>query len=155
MGQSMKREKFLWPLSQSHHRALLLARKVKDRLSGAEPGKENSLPRELSAEIQNLFKDELRKHFWDEERILGLFEERMGKGDPDVERIRKEHRLLESLGMRNDRESLVFFSETLTGHIRFEEDVLFPRFEKVLADDEKKVVGEMLAPLAGLPGGTK
>jgi hypothetical protein len=143
-GCKMKREKFLWPLSQSHHGALLLARKIRESFSGPKHDDKNKFFQELSVEANKFFKDELIQHFWDEERILGLFELRMGNGDPDVEKIRKDHRFLESLLSHNTQESLLDFAETLTHHIRFEEDVFFERIEKVFNELDKKLVGEIL-----------
>jgi len=140
----MKREKFLWPLSQSHNRALLAARGVKEQLSSGPANEEADRLAKMSLELKALYEEELRQHFWDEERILGLFEGRMGNGDPDVERIRKDHRLLESLLFQSTKESLLRFSEILTLHIRFEEDVLFGRIEKVFNDGEKKTAGDYL-----------
>lgn len=142
----MKRERFLWPLTQSHHRALLATRKIKDRLSAMGPKNDDTFLRELSGEVKELFEAELGQHFWDEERILGLFEGRIGKDDPDVERIRKEHHLLETLFSQGGLKSLVSFADTLPAHIRFEEDILFPRFEKVLTAEDKKAVEEILTP---------
>lgn len=140
----MKREKYLWPLSQSHHRALLAARRVKEQLSSGPEGEEEDRLGKSSAELKRLYEEELLQHFWDEERILGLFERRMGNGDPDVERIRKEHRLMESFLSRYTKESLLQFAETLVPHIRFEEDVFFGRIERIFNESDIKTVGEIL-----------
>ncbi len=147
----MKREKYLWPLSQSHHRALMAAKKIREGLSG--PGVENKDKTlgELSAEVRGLFDDELRRHFWDEERILGLFEARFGKDDPDAGRIRREHRFLESLLSQNTAENLLRFSETLVLHIRFEEDLFFARIEGIFNESDARTVEEILRPLSVSP----
>ncbi len=140
----MKREKFLWPLSQSHHRALLAARRVKEQLSsGPADGEGNQLGK-MSSELKKFYKEELCQHFWDEERILSLFEGRMGNGDPDAERIRKEHRFLGSFLSQNTKVSLLQFSETLVLHIRFEEDIFFERIEKIFNESDIRTVGEIL-----------
>jgi len=140
----MKREKFLWPLSQSHQPALVAARRVKEQLSSGAPDGEAERLEKISADMKKLYEEELRQHFWDEERILGLFEARMGKAEPEPVRIRKEHRLLEFLLFQNTKESLLQFAEILTQHIRWEEDVLFGRIEKVFNDAENKAAGEYL-----------
>lgn len=145
----MKRERFLWPLTQSHHRGLMAARRVKERLSDCDPGQEADRIEEASLELRGLYEAELKEHFWDEERILGLYEGHMGRLEPEPERIRKEHRLLESLMGRKDRMSLLRFAETLVAHIRFEEDELFGLIEGVLTDDEKEEVARILT---GTPG---
>ena len=64
--------------------------------------------------------------------------------DRDVERIRKDHRLLESLLAQGKRESLLQFAEMLVRHIRFEEDEFFGRMEKVFNEADQKSVSEIL-----------
>ncbi len=142
----MKREKYLWPLSQSHHRALVAAKRVKEQLSSIPRGEETSRLLKISSELKELIDAELRQHFWDEERIVGLFEGRMGYDDPDAMRLRKDHRHLESLLAQQTGESFLQFAEVLVLHIRFEEDILFGRIEKVLSEAEIKTVSGMLVP---------
>ncbi len=134
----MKREKFLWLLTQSHHRALVTAKRIRERLS--TPGGEG----ELADEARRLYDEELRLHFWDEEKILALYEERMGQEEPEPQRIRRDHRRLESLLTQSDRRSLLEFAELLTSHVRFEEDVLFGRIEEVLGAKDKLTVDAFL-----------
>lgn len=141
----MKREKYFWPLSQSHHRALVAAKRVKERLSAIPPGEEAERLNKVSAELKKLYEEELRQHFWDEERILVVFEGRMGENDPDAGKMRKEHRLLENLLAQNTRESLLQFAETLVPHIRFEEDIFFGRMERAFNEADQKAVLEILS----------
>jgi hypothetical protein len=122
----------------------MAARRVREQLSPVPEGQESGRLKIVSSELKNLNEGELRQHFWDEERILGIFEDRMGTGDPDVERIRKDHRLLESLLLLNTRESLLQFADTLVGHIRFEEDIFFGRLEKALDETRRLIVSEIL-----------
>ncbi len=140
----MKREKYFWPLSQSHHRALVAAKRTKEQLSSIPAGEEAERVRGASSELKKLYEEELCRHFWDEERILVVFEGRMGTGDPDVEKIRKDHYLLKSLLAQNTKESLLQFAETLVPHIRFEEDIFFGRMEKVFTEVDQKAVSEIL-----------
>lgn len=146
----MKRETFLWPLSQSHHRALVTAKRVREKLSGVDPKEEPALVKEMSAEVRKLYDEELQLHFWDEEKMLVLYEGHMGGEEPEPVRIRKEHRLLETLMAKPDRAGLLRFAELLTAHVRFEEDVLFGKIEKVLDEPEKQALGKLLqsAPAA-------
>ncbi len=116
---------------------------MKEKLSASDAVHEEVV-KEMAAEVRKLYEEELRLHFWDEEKILALYEERMGKDEPEPQRIRKEHRLLESLLLRADREGLLGFAELLNSHVRFEEDVLFGRVEKVLDEGGKKAVGQLL-----------
>jgi iron-sulfur cluster repair protein YtfE (RIC family) len=118
----------------------MAAKRTKEQLSSIPQGEESSRLIKVSSELKRLFDEELHRHFWDEERILGLFEGRIGNGDPDVGRIRRDHRHLESLLAFNTRESLLQFAETLVEHVRFEEDVLFGRMEKVFTESDKKAV---------------
>lgn len=140
----MKREKFLWLLTQSHHRALLMAKRVRERLCVPGAGEDQKLVREVAAEVQKLYGEELRQHFWDEEKILAFYEEKIGREEPEPRLIRKEHRFLEQLVRQADWQSLLAFSQTLTDHVRFEEDVLFGKIEKVLGEGEKKAVDALL-----------
>ena len=140
----MKRETFLWPLSQSHHRALLAAKRVREKLSAVDPKEEKARVGEMSVEARKLYEEELRLHFWDEEKMLALYEEHMGCEEPEPARIRKEHRLLESLLAKSDRTSLLAFADALTAHVRFEEDVLFGKIEKALTEAEKQALGKLL-----------
>ncbi len=140
----MKREKFLWPLSQSHHRALMAAKRVKETLSAVDPKQETARVEETTAEIKAFYEEELRLHFWDEEKMLALYEGHMGREEPEPDRVRKEHRLLESLLTQATKPSLLSFAEILANHVRFEEEVLFGRIEKVLDEAEKKALGNLL-----------
>jgi hemerythrin-like domain-containing protein len=140
----MKREKFLWPLTQSHHRALLTAKRVKEKLSAPGAGTGDAV-KEMAAEVQKLYDEELRLHFWNEEKILALYEEHMGRSEPEPGKIRREHRFLEYLMRQADWQSLLAFAETLTTHVRFEEDVLFGMIEKALSEAEKQAVGNILS----------
>ncbi len=137
----MKREKFLWPLSQSHHRALMMAKIIRESLtSGATPER----AAELKQLVGDLFAEELTQHFWDEERLLTLFESKVGPGEPEPIRLRREHRLLEKLAAQGDVESLRQFAELLTAHVRFEEDLVFPRLERAFDEYTRKTAGDML-----------
>ena len=140
----MKREKFLWPLTQSHHRALVTAKRLREKLSAPGAGQDKKLVQEMAQEVQKLYDEELRLHFWDEEKILALYEERMGKSEPEPGKIRREHRFLEQLMRKADWQSLLAFSETLTEHVRFEEDVVFGKIETALSEGEKLTVDTLL-----------
>jgi hemerythrin superfamily protein len=140
----MKREKFLWPLSQSHHRALVAAKRVRESLGAASPNDLSAEVEKAFGAVQVFFNAELRRHFWEEEQILTLFEGHVGKNDSDTNRLRQEHRLLETLAGEKTKESLLRFAETLATHVRFEEDVLFGRIQEVLGPDEKETTGDRL-----------
>ncbi|MGH7739009.1 MAG: hemerythrin domain-containing protein [bacterium] len=138
----MKREKFMWPLSQSHHRALLTARRVREALPAGIVGAERV--KKTGEEVRVFFDQEMRQHFLDEEKILSMLETRVDKNDQDFARIRSDHKLLESLSRSGERDALLRFSEVLVAHIRFEEDVVFGRLEAKLTEDEKLEIGKLL-----------
>ena len=132
----MKREKFLWPLTQGHHGGLMAARNALTRLAaiGSEEGEEL---RELSREVSDFFKMDLKDHFLGEDGLLRVFCARAGEDDIDAARIRKEHQVLQDLAGSSKREDMRRFAELLISHIHFEEDVFFPRVEKVLGPEDK------------------
>ena len=147
----MKREKFLWPLTQSHHRGLVLAKHIRERLTDCPKAEESVRVKAVLDEVREAYDGELRQHFWDEERILGLYEARMGPEEPLPPKIRKDHRSLERLMKKGDRESLLAFSRTLAAHIRFEEEELFTGWEGTFNEREKEELGKLL--LASVPKG--
>jgi len=140
----MKREKFLWPLTQTHHRGLVLAKRIREEISKIEPEEEKSRLQKNSQDILRVYEGELRQHFRDEEEMLSLFEKYLGGHQPEAERVRQEHRLMESMMPPFSRESQMLFAETLTAHIRFEEDVFFGRLEKTFSELEKEKWTETL-----------
>jgi hemerythrin-like domain-containing protein len=140
----MKREKFLWPLTQSHHRGLVLAKHVREKLTDCPKDEEGARVKEALEEVRKAYEEELRQHFWDEERILALYETHMGTEELLPTKIRKDHRTLESLMAKGDRECLLDFAEKLSAHIRFEEEELFSGWEKVFEGPEKETLGKML-----------
>jgi|SRR5665213_575213 len=140
----MKREKFLWPLTQGHHGALVAARNIRNRLAGLGENESEGLLR-LNKEVVHFFELDLREHFrGEEEEVMKAFEIHAGAGDADLLKIRKEHKTMELLAKASTKNELQLFADTLTAHIRFEEDVFFPRVEAVLTDEEKNILAERL-----------
>jgi len=137
----LKRERFLWPLTQSHHRALLAARRIRETLASSSSPE---TPRHLAHEVAALYGAELKTHFADEETVIESLEKAAGVPDPDFERVRRDHRVMEALIPGGDRESLLTLAETLREHIRFEEEVVFPKFESRLGAEAKAAVGKTL-----------
>lgn len=144
MRLRVKREKFIWPLTQSHHRALLAARRVRESLSTVPPSEEAEWAKKIGLEVREFFEKEMRQHFLDEEKIISILEAHAGKNDENFERIRTDHQRLESLAQSEDREGLLRFGEILVKHVRFEEDVVFADFETELTVDEKLEIGKLL-----------
>lgn len=128
----MKRHPSLQPLSDDHHRALVLARRLRRESTGMDAG---ALAR-LAREVRQEFGAEIEPHFRVEERwMLPILEER-GAGQL-VARAAEEHARLRALVRGHWSEDT---ARTLGGllekHVRFEERVLFPEAESVLSDAE-------------------
>ena len=140
----MKREKFLWPLTQDHQGALVAARNIRNRLAALDENESEVLLR-LNKEVVDFFELDLREHFrGEEDEVMKAFEVHKGSGDADLLKIRKEHKTMEFLAKASSKNELQLFADTLTAHIRFEEDVFFPRVEMALTDEEKNILAERL-----------
>lgn len=140
----MKREKFLWPLTQGHHGALVGARNIRNRLAVLKTNEGKDLIR-LSAEVTEFFKSDLVDHFrGEEEELMKVFEAHVGENDPDLLRIKNDHKTLKELSTVTTQNEIQLFADTLTAHIRFEEDIFFPRVESILADQEKALLVDRL-----------
>ena len=125
----MKRHPHLQPLSDDHHAALVLARRVRRAGSGA------GNPAEL-AEIwegaRASFARELEPHFRVEEKWLFPPLEAAGESALVARAVRDHHQLRELIGSASGPEQVVAFGDLLHRHVRFEERELFPRAESVL-----------------------
>jgi hemerythrin-like domain-containing protein len=132
----MKRERFLWPLTQGHHRALVAARNVKNRIAAMKAEEQEAAMKSLRLEVNAFWQSELKGHFDAEEEMLEVFARHAGPSDQDIARILAEHRTLEQLLQNGFKEDLRRFAELLTAHVRFEEDRLFGRIEKALTPSE-------------------
>lgn len=75
---------------------------------------------------------------------METFGAHVGKKDADLQRLLSDHRHLRSLLKEGSLESLAAFATELDDHIRFEENLLFPRMEKTLTEAEKKAAALLL-----------
>jgi hemerythrin-like domain-containing protein len=145
----MKRHPSLYTLSHDHHQGLILAQQLK---KGAPQYK--GMPSTLGDKKDytiSFYKTELVQHFQDEEMIL--FPAAKNKND-ELDRmfaeIIAEHRKMESLikdlektdQLENVLDELGWLLEK---HIRKEERELFMEIEKVLTDEELKIVSESIS----------
>jgi hemerythrin-like domain-containing protein len=128
----MKRHPSLQPLSDDHHRALVLAR----RLRRTSTGTDATVREALAREVQREFDEEIEPHFRVEERwLLPALEDR-GAGQL-VARTAEDHTRLRALVRgRWSEDTAQTLGELLERHVRFEERVLFPEAEAVLSDGE-------------------
>jgi hypothetical protein len=128
----VKRHPSLQPLSDDHHRALVLARRLR-RFSG---GADSAALAALSREIQNQFDADLEPHFRVEERWL--FPALEVRGAPGLAAdAAADHARLRALARRpwtpGTAQELGMLLEK---HVRFEERVVFPRAEALLSEAE-------------------
>ncbi len=135
----MKRHPHLEPLSDDHHRSLVLARRI--RLAAREePGHEPLT--QFWDEMRRLLASELEPHFRVEEEQLFPALEAAGE-HALAERGRREHARLRELGGRApDPAVAAELGELLHHHVRFEERELFPRAEAVLPDAVLEAAGK-------------
>jgi len=126
----MKRHPSLVPLSDDHHTALVLAR----RLRKASPAMEASEIATLSSEVRATFRAELEPHFAIEEKWLFPAIEANGAA-PLAERAAEHHVRLRRLVYEEwTSETAGRIGELLKQHVRFEERSLFPKAEEILSD---------------------
>ena len=145
----MKRHPSLYTLSHDHHQGLILAQQLK---KGAPQYK--GMPSTLDGKQEytiSFYKADLKKHFLDEEEFL--FPAAKNKNavvDKLIEEIISEHRKMEALIRdleKTDQLENVLdeLGHLLEKHIRKEERELFMEIEKVLSEDELKVISEKIS----------
>jgi hemerythrin-like domain-containing protein len=134
----VKRHPQLQPLSDEHHAALVLARRMRREGEAAAGG-----PALAAAwrEAQARFAGELEPHFRVEESVLFPLLDAAGE-TALVEQARADHaRLRELIGGPPDPSAALAFGELLHRHVRSEERALFPRAEAVLRPEDLEAVG--------------
>lgn len=145
----MKRHPALYTLSHDHHQGLILAQQLK---KGAPQYK--GMPAALTAKKDYtiaFYKNELIKHFRDEEEILfPAVKNKNTEVDKLIVEIISEHRRMESLvkDLENTdhiENVLDEFGRLLEKHIRKEERELFVEIENALTDDELKNISEKIS----------
>ncbi len=134
----MKRHLSLRNLSDDHHRALVLARRLR-RLAAERETVDLAA---LSREVRQEFDVELEPHFRIEERWL-LPSLRAKGADDLARRTTGDHaRLRELVRSPWTRDTAAELGALLETHVRFEERVLFPKAEALLSDAELASVRE-------------
>jgi len=134
----VKRHPQLQPLSDEHHAALVLARRMRREGQAAADG---AALGEAWRDARARFARELEPHFRVEESVLFPLLESAGEAAL-VEQARSDHaRLRELIGGPPDPAAAIAFGELLHRHVRSEERALFPRAEAVLRPEELEAVG--------------
>ena len=145
----MKRNPALYTLSHDHHQGLILAQQLK---KGAPQYK--GMPSTLKDKkdyIISFYNTELVKHFQDEEEILfPAVKNKNDYLDKKIAEIISEHRKMETLIRdleKTDQLENVLdeFGQLLEKHIRKEERELFIEIEKILSDDELRIISEKVS----------
>ncbi|MBI3580496.1 MAG: hemerythrin domain-containing protein [Nitrospinae bacterium] len=123
----MKRSQELIRFSREHHPALVLARRVKLNAPGG------GVFKRLAGEFPAKWKKEIAPHFAEEER--SILPRLVAAGATELaERLQRDHaelRRLSTQAMGGDAAALKEFGKLIYDHIRFEERVLFPYYEKL------------------------
>ena len=145
----MKRDKRFHPLSWEHQHGLALGREIKLNLtSGSQDAANQCLVR-----LKRAWEFELGPHFLNEETLLFP---RVRPGNSlchaEIEKALQDHFQMRSLleVMTNTTQpdvlgtALLKFAECLIGHIRFEEEVLFPLLERSLDPEDFDLIGKEL-----------
>lgn len=135
----IKRSKELAPLSKDHHEGLLFGWKIKQ---GLRYGAGLAV---MANYAQWFWEADLAEHFRKEEDVLAPY---LPTENEWVKRMFDEHKaikaLVDAVASSNDETVLVQLAGKIHDHIRFEERVLFPYAEEVIAPDDLRVINEGL-----------
>lgn len=140
----MKRHPALIPLSQDHHKALLLAQLLKRNAP-----EYHGLPKDLIGKMnfaKEIYHTELEHHFRDEEQFV--FPYLKGKDvelDNLISEILNEHiilkeRILSLVDNPNLVDHLNEIGNILGEHVRKEERIVFEKAQTILSDEELKII---------------
>jgi hemerythrin-like domain-containing protein len=153
----MKRHESLHALSQHHHFALLESLFI--RRANDESGAIRELRlREVADKFIEFWEKKGKLHFREEEEILiPTYALHVSiQDDQDVMRMLADHAMirakigkLASLLSNNEafEKDLTELGELLQNHVRLEENIIFPRMEKILSEEELQRVGNLLTEL--------
>jgi iron-sulfur cluster repair protein YtfE (RIC family) len=140
----MKRHSALIPLSQDHHKALLLAQLIKKNAP-----EYYGLPTDLVGKMnfaKETYHTELEHHFRDEEQLVfPLLKGKDKELDELISEIMNEHIILKekiiSLSANpNLADELDEIGKILDKHVRKEERILFEKAQVILNEDELKKI---------------
>lgn len=132
----IKRHQAIVSFSRDHHFGLLLVWKIRlGIINGIQA-------EQLSNYTLYFFKEDLEKHFRDEEQFLFC---RLPAEDNLRRQAEEEHQIIRNLvaeisAKKDDTNLLEKFANALENHIRFEERELFNHFQKTINEDELEKV---------------
>lgn len=146
----MKRHESLRPLSEHHHHVLVLSLEIRRAAELPAPQRDQKL-RQLAESLLHFWETSGHTHFAEEEQVLLPRYARHLRLDLDAEvmhmladhaEIRaKLDNVKQSLNANFSPESVVELARLLHDHVRLEEDHIFPRIEKTLAEAELHSLG--------------
>ena len=137
----IKRSPALVSFSKEHHSGLLLVWKIRQGLHKAVNAER------ISNYLLLSFKEELEKHFSDEEELLFC---KLPAEDDLRKRAEEDHLAIHKLvnAIRENKEDtnlLNKFAIALEAHIRFEERELFNHIQNYIAEDELEKIAARLS----------
>lgn len=146
----MRRHESLHPLSEHHHHVLVLSLEIRRAAESPEPERDQKL-RKLAESLLHFWNDTGQTHFAEEEQVLLPKYARHVRldEDPEVMRMLADHAAIrakiedvrESLNANFAPEQIIELGRMLHDHVRLEEDHIFPRIEKTLAEAELTSLG--------------
>ena len=143
----MKRHPVLQPLSDDHHRALILARRLRRTAASDAPVDLEA----LADEVRRTYEADLAPHFAVEEETL-LPALRDAGVHALADRTLADHvRIRALIGNAWTDATIRELGTLLERHVRFEERELFPEAERVLADEVLEAIGRRTAPMDRRP----
>lgn len=153
----MKRHPGLHALSQHHHFALLQSLFIR-RARQQPAARRSAALRRMAEKFLQFWQKNGRVHFREEEEILlPAYARHVAiETDADVVRMLADHALIRARieGLRELLEAgdsveaaLAELGRLLQGHVRLEEDRIFPRMEKALSEQELAALGKRLTRL--------
>ena len=145
----MKRDKRIASLSRDHFHGLLVARQIRK----AKEGNKRELLSQMVEQLPIFWEKDLKKHFQAEEEILIPAVQSVTEScEEEIDHILKEHKKMEGLigELRSENSTddsikkVTRFGNLIYRHIRFEEDIFFPKVESILPEEELERVGREL-----------
>jgi hemerythrin-like domain-containing protein len=142
----MKRHRSLHPLSEHHHHVLVRALEIRRAEEATKAERARAL-REAVETFLRFWKTTGQQHFREEEGVLLPAYARHARLDenPQVMRMLAEHALIRAKVARLENDlaaqgpveaEVVTLGQLLQGHVRLEEDEIFPHIEAVLGEEE-------------------
>jgi hemerythrin-like domain-containing protein len=151
--KSSRRHDSIVPLSREHHYGLMVCLRIHRGLP-INKSDNGWLERERKKTVR-FFESDLKQHFKAEEEVLFPSMQRFSGASSVIARLFSEHRRMEALIEQLGRASIETLADTLgefadllEEHIRMEERVLFPIYEKQasreIAEEVKKAIVELI-----------